>query len=71
MAKEMTGVVWLYRARLYESLVTVPDRSDLLGFKINGAGFAILARRIFAALKSANIRARSRVEARRKEGWES
>ena len=38
--------------RLYESLVTVLRRGDLLGFKINGAGFAILASRIFAALTS-------------------
>jgi len=35
---------------LYESLVTVRGRGDLLGFKINGAGFAILAATIFAAL---------------------
>lgn len=52
--------------RLYESLVTVLRRGDLLGFKINGAGFAILASRIFAALTS--VRVRDRCEWRMKRG---
>lgn len=69
MAKETAGPSGCTREhRLYESLVTVPGRGDLLGFKINGAGFAILARRIFAALTFANVRARSREEKRR-VGW--
>jgi len=67
MAKEMTGIVWLYRVhRLYESLVTVPGRGDLLGFKINGAGFVILARKIFATLTFTNVQARPRVKERGK-----
>lgn len=52
--------------RLYESLVTVLRRGDLLGFKINGADFAILASRIFAALTS--VRVRDRCEWRMKRG---
>lgn len=52
--KETTGPSGVARGRLYESLVTVPRRGDLLEFKINGAGFAILASPIFAALTSAD-----------------